>query len=157
MASNDTSQGMSFMKGSEETSFFDTNILAYAFDESEANRKEKCEELVRAVFQGENACHVSNQVLSELFVVLTRHAKRPLPKEKAAVIVNGFVDSSKWIKMNYTHLTVKRALLDLETINTSFWDLLIAETMREAKVRTIYTENERDFAKIPWIRVMNPL
>ena len=71
--------------------------------------------------------------------------------------MNGFVDSSKWIKINYTHLTVKRALLDLESINISFWDLLIAETMREAKVRTIYTENGRDFAKIPWIKVVNPL
>ena len=149
---------MNFMKGSpEEEMFFDTNILAYAFDESDARRKEKCESLVRSGFQGDTISHVSNQVLSELFVVLTRHAKRPLSKEMAGVIVNGFVDSSKWIKMNFTHQTVKRALLDLDTINTSFWDLLIAETMRDAKVRTIYTENERDFAKIPWIRVVNPL
>jgi predicted nucleic acid-binding protein len=105
----------------------------------------------------DNIGHASNQVLSELFVVLTRHAKRPLSKEKASVIVNGFVDSSKWIRINHTHLTVKRALLDLETINTPFWDLLIAETMREARVRTIYTKNERDFAKIPWIKVADPL
>ena len=147
---------MNSMKGSEEA-FFDTNILAYAFDESDERRKEKCEAVVRAGFQGDNVCHVSNQILGELFVVLTRHARRPLSKEKAAVIVNGFVDSSKWIKINYTHLTVKRALLDLENINTSFWDLLIAETMRDAKVRTIYTKNERDFGKIPWVRVVNPL
>ena len=147
------------MKGStsEQAIFLDTNILAYAFDESEPRRKVKCEAVVRAGFLGDNMCHVSNHVLSELFVVLTRHARRPLSKEKAAVIVNGFVDSSKWIKVNYTHLTVKRALYDLENINTPFWDLLIAETMRDAKVRTIYTENERDFAKIPWVRAVNPL
>jgi predicted nucleic acid-binding protein len=112
---------------------------------------------VRAGFEGNNACYVSNQVLSELFAVLTKHAKRPLSKEKASIIVNGFIDSSKWIKVNYTHFTVKRALLDLEMVDTSFWDLLIAETMREAKVRTIYTENERDFPKIPWVKVVNPL
>ena len=149
------------MKGSgekeEHEAFFDTNILAYAFDESEARRKQKCESLVRSGFQGDAICHVSNQVLSELFVVLTKHAARPLSKEKAGVIVNGFVDSSKWVKMNYTHMTLKRVLFDLETINAPFWDLLIAETMREAKVRTIYTENERDFAKIPWVKVVNPL
>lgn len=145
------------MKGSQEEVFFDTNILAYAFDVSDARRKEKCVSLVRSGFQGDAVCAVSNQVLSELFVVLTRHAKSPLSKEKAGVIVNGFIDSSKWVKVDYTHLTVKRALLDLETFHTSFWDLLIAETMRDAKARTIYTENERDFAKIPWIRVVNPL
>jgi predicted nucleic acid-binding protein len=150
---------MNFMKdrNEEEGCFFDTNILAYAFDDSDPRRKEKCGGLVRAAFQGESICSVSNQVLGELFVVLTRHAKRTLSKEKAGIIVDGFIDSSKWKKLNYTHLTVKRALLDIETINTSFWDLLIAETMRDAKVRTIYTENEHDFAKIPWINVVNPL
>jgi predicted nucleic acid-binding protein len=149
---------MSFMKGDEEEPiFFDANILAYAFDESDAKRKEKCEKLVRAGFQGDFTCHVSNQILGELFMVLTRHSKRPLSKEKAGVIVSGFIDSSRWVKSDYTHQTVKRALLDLETVNTSFWDLLIAETMRDAKVRTIYTENEHDFAKIPWIKIVNPL
>jgi predicted nucleic acid-binding protein len=141
----------------DQGTFFDANILAYAFDDSEASRREKCTSLVRSGFQGDAVCLVSNQVLSELFVVLTKHAKKPLPKEKAGIIVNGFVDSSKWIKINYTHLTVKRALIDLEAMNVPFWDLLIAETMREARIRTIYTENERDFAKIPWVEVVNPI
>ena len=29
--------------------------------------------------------------------------------------------------------------------------------MREARVTTLYTENEKDFRKIPWIEVKNPL
>ena len=112
---------------------------------------------MKAGFQGENRCLVSNQVLGKLFVIFTRHAKSALSTEKAGAMVNGFIDSSKWTKLNYTHLTVKRTLIDLETINTSFWYLLISETMRDAKVRTIYTDNERDFTKIPWIKVVNPL
>ena len=130
----DIDREMNFMKGSEDV-FFDANILAYAFDESDPRRKEKCGTLVKAGFQGENACLVSNQVLAELFAVLTRHAKSPLSEENAGVIVNGFIDSSKWTKLNYTHLTIKRALIDIETINTSFCDLLIAETMRDAIIK----------------------
>lgn len=144
------------MKG-DGAAFIDTNILAYAFDESDEKRRRPCVEIVRAGFQGETTYYLSNQVLSELFVVLTKHVGKPLSKEKAAVIVSGFADSSKWRKLNYTHLTIKRAMQDLQTISTSFWDILIAETMRETGIKRVYTENEKDFAKIPWIQIENPL
>jgi predicted nucleic acid-binding protein len=114
-------------------------------------------DLVRAGFQGEAEYSISNQVLSELFVVLTKKVGKPLPKEKAAIIVSGFADSSKWKKLNYTHITVKRVLQDLQTISTSFWEILIAETMREAGIKLVYTENEKDLRKIPWVQIKNPL
>jgi predicted nucleic acid-binding protein len=147
---------MSYTKGEERT-FFDTNILAYAFDESDDKRRKLCEKLVRSGFQGEANCYISNQVLAELFLVLTRYVERPVSMEKAAMIVSGLTDSPAWKKINYTHLTVKRAIEDLRTVHASFWDILIAETMRDAGVKTIYTENLRDFGKIPWIRVENPM
>ena len=137
--------------------FVDTNILVYAFDESYENRRNPCSELVRSGFQGDAEYFVSNQVLSELYVVLTSHVRKPLSKEKGSLIVTGFLDSAKWKKLNYTTATVKRALQDSERINISFWDMLIAETMKEASVRLIYTENERDFRKIPWVQSENPM
>ena len=141
----------------DEGLFFDTNILAYAFDESNEKKRNTCEKLVRSGFEGELNCYVSNQILSELYVVLTRRVGKPLSKEKASTIVSGLADSSSWNKINYTHQTVKRALEDLRTINVSFWDILIAETMRDARVTKVYTENEKDFRKIPWIHVENPI
>jgi len=134
----------------------DTNILAYAYDKSDPKRRKICEKLVRSGFEGEHPYCVSSQVLGELYVVLTRNVTRPLPKEKAGLIVRAFVESPKWGKLNYTHLTVKRALEDLRTIDTSLWDMMIAETMKEAGVETLYTENEKDFGKIPWVKVVNP-
>ncbi len=144
------------MKG-KEIAFVDTNILAYAFDKSDENRRGRCASLVRAGFQGDAEYYISNQVLGELFVVLTSYVGRPLSKERAALVVSGFIDSSRWRKVNYTHLTVKRAMQDLQTISTSFWDMLIAETVRDAGIRTVYTENQKDFRKIPWIQIKNPL
>ena len=96
-------------------------------------------------------------MLGELFVVLTKRVGKPLPKEKASTIVLALADSSKWNEINYTHLTVKCALEDMRAINASFWEILIAETMRDAGVTKIYTENEKDFKKIPWIRIENPI
>ncbi len=39
---------------------------------------------------------------------------------------------------------------------TPFWDALIAETMLENGVSTIYTENEKDFKKMRGINAINP-
>ena len=137
--------------------FFDTNILAYAFDQSEKKKRKICANLVRSAFQGESNSHLSNQILGELFVVLTKKVAKPLSKEEASTIVRGFIDSAKWKKVNYDHTTVRRALDDAENINVSFWDLLIAETMRDAGVIVLFTENIKDFGKVPWIKALNPI
>jgi len=33
---------------------------------------------------------------------------------------------------------------------------MIAEMTKEAGVKTLYPENEKDFRKIPWVKVVNP-
>jgi len=139
------------------TFFFDTNVLAYAFDQSEKKKREICSRLVRGAFQGESVCYLSNQILGELYVVLRTRVTNPLSKEQAGIIVRGFIDSPKWNKVNYDHLTVRRALSDGESINVAFWDLLIAETMKDAGVSLLVTENVRNFRKISWIKPLNPV
>jgi predicted nucleic acid-binding protein len=140
----------------DERAVIDTNILAYAYDKSDPNRRKICEKLVKSGFEGESRYCVSNQVLGELYVVLTRKVAKPMPKEQASLLVNAFLESQNWEKLNYNHLTVKHALEDLRSMRTPFWDIMIAETMKEAGVRDLYTENEKDFLEIPWIRVVNP-
>lgn len=39
---------------------------------------------------------------------------------------------------------------------THYWDYLIASTMKENAVKEIYTENTKDFEKIPELKVVNP-
>lgn len=140
----------------DERAVIDTNILAYAYDKSDPKRRKICERLVNSGFEGEARFCVSSQVLGELYVVLTRKVVKPLPKEKATLLVNAFLESQNWEKLNYNHLTVKHALEDLRSMTTPFWDIMIAETMKEAGVRNLYTENEKNFKEIPWIHVVNP-
>ena len=140
--------------------FVDTNILAYAYDRSEKRKHGICQKLVRDAFEGESTTNLclSNQILGELFVVLTGKVARPLTKEHASTIVRGYIDSPKWKKVNYDHSTVRRVLDDKATIrNTPFWDLLIAETMKDAGVDTLYTENTKDFQRVPWVKAINPV
>ena len=137
--------------------FFDTNIIAYAFDRSDERKRQPCQRLVRLGFQGDLSSCISNQVLGGLFLFLTKKVVRPLTRKVAGTIVRGFIDSPRWKKLNYSHLAVRRALDDAGTINASFWDVLIAVTMRDSGVTRLYTENETDFRKIPWVEVLNPL
>ncbi|MBI2542995.1 MAG: PIN domain-containing protein [Candidatus Aenigmarchaeota archaeon] len=136
--------------------FYDTTILVYAYDESETEKGNICKSLVENVFSGESKGVISNQVLAELFSVLTTKMKIPLSKEVAESLVDKFVESSNWIRINYTEGTVKSAMSTSKVNKTEFWDSLIAETMKENGIETIYTENEKDFKKIPGIKVVNP-
>lgn len=99
--------------------------------------------------------YVSNQILAELYFVLTK--KKGVPKEEAKTIVSNFIESDRWAKVDYTTETVNRTITSSKAIDIIFWDILIAETMKENGIDTIYTENEKDFKKIPGIKVINPL
>lgn len=136
---------------------YDTTILVYAYDESETEKRNICKPLVENVFNGGYKGVVSNQVLAELFSVLTTKMKIPLSKEDAEKVVNTFIESYNWTKINYDAGTVKVAMTTSKVNKTTFWDALIAETMKENGLVKIYTENEGDFKKIPGIKVINPI
>lgn len=136
--------------------FYDTNILVYAYDESMKEKREVAEKLVESVFGGETRGALSNQVLAELFYVLTEKINKPLSKETAAKIIRKYVISDKWEKLDYTNSTALKAALSSSYYNSSFWDTLIAETMKENGLVQIITENERDFKIIPGLKIINP-
>ena len=140
-----------------DSTFVDTNILAYAFDTSEPAKRRVCKELVEGAFRGAHVCAVSNQVLAELYVVLTQKIAKPLDRARAGTIVRGFADSQAWTKLNYDSATVSRAMTTAAGAPNHFWDSLIAETMKEGGLRRIFTENVRDFRGMPWIEAVNPL
>lgn len=134
--------------------FFDTNIICYAFDLAEPAKRKACERLLYDVFIGETAGVVSNQVLGEVFNASV--AKLRMPADKVRVVVKSLILSEKWEKINYTANTIYRTIASSESGNVPFWDLLIAETMKENGVAKIMTENEKDFVGIPGIKVINP-
>ncbi len=146
MAESVTSQEQNCMN--DKPSFFDTNILVYAFDEAEPLKREKCEKHVLQVFNGQTKGIVSNQILAELFFVLTQRVRKPLDTENAARIILSILNSNNWIKLNYSVETVAKAAKLTAEKRTPFWDALIAETMLENQVFSIITENKKDFEKI---------
>ncbi len=138
-------------------SLIDTNIIVYAYGLSEELKRQKCKKIIESVFSWENTAFVTNQILAEFFSAVTRKIEKPLKEEDAKDIIEGIIESENWIKIDYTHKTVNRAVNTSTILKTTFWDTLIAETMLENSVFEILTENTKDFEKIPKLIVKNPL
>jgi predicted nucleic acid-binding protein len=134
--------------------FFDTNILCYAYDNSEPSKRAVCQRLVERALMGEIKGVISNQILVELFNACTRNLGVPL--DQANIIVRSLIISKHWRKVDYDYNTVDKALNHSASFKTPFLDVLISETMKENGITTILTENEKDFCRIPGIKVINP-
>lgn len=135
--------------------FVDTNILVYAFDESEKPKRKKAKNIVKEITIGKIKGIVSNQILGELFVVLTKKIEKPVPQNQAQIIINGIIDSQNWKKITYTPNTISKAIETSIKEKTHFWDTVITETMLENKIYTLLTENTKDF-KNKKIEAINP-
>ncbi|MDE1833664.1 MAG: PIN domain-containing protein [Candidatus Micrarchaeota archaeon] len=135
---------------------FDTNVLVYAYDSAEPAKREICGNLVAKVFGGELAGVVTNQILAEFLYATTMKARIPFSSSEASEALDGYVKSMQWEKIDYAAETVAAAAKTSATHKVPFWDALIGETMRQSGVTTIITENERDFKRIPGIKVINP-
>ena len=141
-------------ENSKNEMFFDTSILVYAYTASDKEKTEIAKNLVKKVFNGEIIGCISNQVLAELSYVLLEKFNGKI--QDIDIIIQSLVSNVNWIKVNYDEKTVMRSVQILKSLTTSFFDVLISETMKENGINKIVTENERDFNKIPGIKIINP-
>ena len=132
-----------------------TNILIYAYDLIEPRKRMLCKQIVKDVFSGKEVGAVSGQILVELYNSLT--LKLAVPAGSASKIVESFILSNNWLKINYNENTIRAAIRSSLAFKSPFLDTLIAETMKEHALNTIITENEKDFIKIPGMKVVNPI
>lgn len=142
---------MNFMK---DRLLFDTNIICYAYDTNEPVKRKVCESLLEKVFVGDITGVVSNQILGEIFSASV--TKLGVPPDEAELMVQSIIISERWEKLIYDQNTIRHAAANFRKFKAPFWDLVISETMKENDIEFIITENEKDFGKIPGIKVMNP-
>lgn len=141
------------MTGSKELQLVDSNILVYAYDSTEGKKYEIAKEFVKEMWTRENGV-LSIQNLAEFYSTVTKKIKNPLEIDKAKQIVLDYIDGFEIIQ--YDEKTIIGAINTQAIYKISFWDALIVATMEENNLDTIITENEKDFKKITWIKVINP-
>lgn len=137
----------------EEIFLADSNILIYNYDTSDMDKHNTAKSILDKCWKGEKRLAVSAQNLSELFSVTTR--KGFITKKEIMTDISNIIDFPDWMKLDFNHKTVLDACRISEEHSMSYWDSLLAATMRQNSVLNLYTENAKDF-KMPWLNVVNP-
>jgi predicted nucleic acid-binding protein len=132
--------------------FFDTNVLVYAHDSSEPEKRSKSQELIfRHIRDGSFV--VSSQVLSEFFVTVTRKISVPIsvPNAKKEILL---LSTTATVDMDAT--LVVRAIEIQERWHLSYWDSLILSSAERAECKFVYSEDISDGTTYGGVSVANP-
>lgn len=133
----------------------DTNILVYLFDEEMVDKQTISYELIADCFQSKRKYSLSVQNLAEFSVVVTEKVANPMPPDDIQRFIHTINSFQGWNIVNYTKGTIIHALTMKDTYRLHFWDALLAATMLENDIHTIYTEDNH-FIRVPGIIVVNP-
>jgi len=131
----------------------DTNIIVYSNDTTEADKHLITKKFLKTIVTSHDI-FISVQNLGEFSRIITEKISRPLSYNKAKEMITNYSNAFKTI--TYSEKTILRALTLKSESNLHFWDSLIVATMEENSINTIITENEKDFRKVKWIKVINP-
>jgi len=130
-------------------SFFDTNVLLYADDQSAPVKQRRARDLV-AEHKRAGTGVVSLQVLQEYFVNVTRklHVDRRIARRKVELLAEFDVAAPEVADI--------LAAIDLHRLHGfSFWDALVLRSAQQAGCRVLLSE-DFDGREIDGIQVVNP-
>lgn len=133
--------------------FVDTNILVYAHDVSAGFKHERAKSLVRELWETQEGC-LSVQVLSELYVTLTRKVARLAADEVAAQIV---ADLATWRCHETAAGDLLAAIQIQRRYGISLWDALVIRSASQLGCDVIWSEDLSTEQAYAGVRVVNPL
>jgi predicted nucleic acid-binding protein len=131
-------------------SFIDTNVLVYAFDDSDISKRDRARALLGAA---EAPMVISAQVIGEFYVVVTRKLAAPLEAMHAAAVV------AELLRLPLVPIDgelARAAVATSQAEQLSYWDALIVESAAVAGCDRLLTEDLSDGATIRSVRVENP-
>jgi predicted nucleic acid-binding protein len=117
--------------------FVDTNVLVYAHDTSAGRKREIAAELIGRLAD-ERVGRTSVQVLSELYVTLTRKLPHPLGSEAAEEIVSDF---ATWLAFSPRPDDVVETVRIARRYQVSFWDAMIVRGASALEAEVIWSED----------------
>lgn len=132
--------------------FVDSNILVYAYDLAQGEKREKAKARLLSLWESGFGC-VSIQVLQEFFVNVTRKSEFPLSSEQAAQVIHDFSD---W-KVHRPGIKDVLAAIDLhERYRISFWDAMILQSARQSGCSILWSEDLSEGEDYAGVKVVNP-
>ena len=131
--------------------FIDTNILAYAFDNNNAKKRDKCRILLKNLEEGGQFV-VSTQILQEFYVVATQElGAQPLTAKQTIKTLENF-------EIVVVDPSLIGDAIDCHLLNRiSFWDALVIVSAEKAKCEKVWTEDLNNGQTINGVFIENPM
>ncbi|HXJ13940.1 MAG TPA: PIN domain-containing protein [Candidatus Limnocylindrales bacterium] len=131
--------------------FLDTNIVLYAFDDSEPRKQSIAQELLRKAVRAE--CVISVQVLSEICNTILRKLVASHPIDLLRVILDQLEPVPT---VSPDERTVRRAVDCRERYGLHFYDGMIVAAAERAGCKKIWSEDLNTGQEYFGIKVENP-
>ena len=136
----------------EPPAFVDTNVLVYAYDESDPKRQKVAEKLVTQLIDSDRI-RLSTQVLQEFYVTMTRKVATPLDPAEALGLLDDF---SAWPVLATDYAMIREAvMLSIDAV-ISFWDALVVVAAKRSGAAILFTEDLSHGQRILDVEVSNP-
>jgi predicted nucleic acid-binding protein len=135
-----------------DRTFVDTNVLVYTLDASEPEKRDIAREVLGSKGYGEFV--LSAQVLSELYVAITRKLARPVPEERAIEVVEQLGLFNTTVSIDIA--LVRRGMQASRSAQLSYWDGLVVAAAEQAGCSRLLTEDLNDGQLIGSVRIENP-
>ena len=139
------------IKSAEGKVFFDSNILVYYADESDARKQKIATALIKDAINSGNGV-ISTQCLQEFYNVVTK--KLLCDKERAKEMVKMFSDNIPVVKVSVP-LILSAVDISIKS-QFSFWDSLILSAADDTGCATVYSEDLNDQQIVGGARIQNP-
>ena len=130
--------------------FLDTNVLVYASDRDEPDKRRRARALLRATAADGNGV-ISTQVVQEFFVTATRKLAIDPLQAKAIVATLHRLDL-----LEVTLEDINQAIDGVVLWQVSFWDALILAVAGRASCSVVYSEDLNAGQRYAGVEVKNP-
>lgn len=130
--------------------FLDTNVLVYAFDDGEPDKRDRARELLAAP---PAPLVISAQVIGEFYVVVTRKLATPLDPDAARDAVDQLM---RFPVMPLDGELTRAAIATSRSAQLSYWDALIIEAASASGCDLLLSEDLADGSVIGSVRIRNP-
>ncbi len=132
---------------------FDTNVLVYAFDRGEAEKRAQAMKVILELQSAELGC-LSVQCLSEFINATTRGKEPLLSVDLAAVYVEDFL--SAFPAYPLTSTIVLEALRGVREHKMSYFDSQLWACAKLNQIPVIFSEDFQDGQILEGVRFVNP-
>ena len=141
--------GMSFMK---DRTFFDTNILVYAFDDSNQTKYKIASDFIIEAYK-EGLGVISTQVLKEFYVTVTQKIPGKMDMGDAEQVIRDF---SVWSVVETDVALILKAIHIQRRHTLSFWDAMVVAAATVSGCKVLLTEDLSHDAFLGDVHILNP-